>query len=931
MAFLVYAACFLSGAAALAFETLWFRLAGLTFGNSVWASSLVLGSFMTGVGFGSYLAARSGRKFRRPLLVYAILELIIGITGTALVFGFPHFTPLLLPLFRTLVESSTLMNVARLTVAFLLFVIPATAMGATLPVLVQALSSRDRNFGALLGKLYGINTLGATVGTILAGAVLIPKFGLRATGIIAGGWDIAAASLILAALIRIPEVSAADREPAATPAEKGWFDRILLTAMLCGGALLALEVVWMRYLSLFLPETTLTFCIVLAVVLAGIAAGGFIASVLARRLWKTYIPHLALGAAILVVLGYVLTGNSAPDQRAPPSKIVELALQLCFLVSLVSGMLFAACGQVVKERFQSEIKGTGLLTLANTIGAAVGSIGAGFVLIPLAGMEFSFFSIATLYILISLLALDRDCLRPGSGRRSIAYFCIAGVALAAIVLYPFGYMRNYVIPTIARQFFKGDSRLVAIREGNTETAIYLRSDLAGVPVSYRLLTNGHSMSGTGLQALRYMRLYVYLPLALDPEATDALLICFGVGTTASALTDSSRLRTIDVVDISENVLNISKEVNFYGDRHPLNDPRVRAIVEDGRFFLQSTKKKYDLITAEPPPPRLTGVCNIYSREYFHLLRDRLKEGGIATYWLPLYELHKSEAQAITSAFREVFPDATLWAGAGSDLMLLGTNNRKGGVTEEQFSALWKETLTRRKLEETGLDRPEDLGALFVADTKDIDAWINKVPPLQDNYPGVMQWFGREFPDDLQFLSPMYAERFAGSSFIREHWPEELRKRTLEQFRYQGYLNDYFEGNRRNHLIGLVQILTETERPDAALVLIGVEPTFLKLIDQAEKDHAGDGRLLTIRAAQALAGRKYAEAAGLFRTLSETDRSSQMMGLLVISTLLSGDATAARQILEDAQRAPVQVEENILTQLTAILERYPNAVRGDNWE
>ncbi len=138
------------------------------------------------------------------------------------------------------------------------------------------------------------------------------------------------------------------------------------------------------------------------------------------------------------------------------------------------------------------------------------------------------------------------------------------------------------------------------------------------------------MSGTGWGARRYMKLYVYLPVALHPDPKSALLISYGVGSTAKALTDTPDFQTIDVVDISPEILEMSAIVYPVPSDHPLNDPRVTVHVEDGRYFLQTTKQTFDLITGEPPPPIMAGVANLYSREYFQLIHDRLAEGGMVS-------------------------------------------------------------------------------------------------------------------------------------------------------------------------------------------------------------------------------------------------------------------------------------------------------------
>jgi len=186
---------FASGASALLFETLWFRQAGLAFGNSVWASSLVLAGFMGGLALGNTLAARYGNRLHNPVRAYALAEVAIGLTGIGLVYLLPVFGVALAPWFRPLEEFPWLLNTLRLSLAFLLLVIPSAAMGITLPLLTKTLMGYDRHFGRVLGRLYGWNTMGAVFGVVIGETVLIGAVGVHGTAITAGALNLFAATV----------------------------------------------------------------------------------------------------------------------------------------------------------------------------------------------------------------------------------------------------------------------------------------------------------------------------------------------------------------------------------------------------------------------------------------------------------------------------------------------------------------------------------------------------------------------------------------------------------------------------------------------------------------------------------------------------------------------------------------------------------------
>src|SRR5438874_256010 len=176
---------FLSGIGALIFETLWLRLSGLAFGNSIWAAALILSSFMAGLALGNAIAASSRIRRWRPLHLYALLEVLVALLGCTIVFGLPTLGELLRPIWQMLWNYQPALLGLRFTVSFVILLVPTTAMGLTLPVLIEDPILRQTNFGRAIGFLYGSNTLGAVVGAVLGEGYLIAAFGLRGTSLAA--------------------------------------------------------------------------------------------------------------------------------------------------------------------------------------------------------------------------------------------------------------------------------------------------------------------------------------------------------------------------------------------------------------------------------------------------------------------------------------------------------------------------------------------------------------------------------------------------------------------------------------------------------------------------------------------------------------------------------------------------------------------------
>ena len=537
---------FASGAAALLFETLWFRQAGLMLGNSVWATSLVTSSFMGGLAIGNAWAGARGGKWRRPLRAYAGLEAAIGVTGLGLVLLLPRLTALLAPAFTPLLSHLSLLNGLRFGVAFILLLVPATAMGATLPILARSFPSSEPRFGRALGMLYGFNTLGAVFGALLGEFFLIERFGLRGTGLCAAAIN---ASNVVAALLlsrRANEKAVVEASAPDAPALDGALRRLLAAGFLAGGILLSLEVVWFRLLLLFVFGSSLSFAVMLAVVLLGNGAGGLLAGLLVRRdseAWR-WLSGVALFAGAVTAFAYsalpdTLARYAAITVLSAPSDVLGLGIALMLPTALLSGALFTLMGAAVKAQGHGASRAVGALAFSNTIGAMVGPLLTTFVLLPGLGIEGAVFLLAAAYGMVALLGRPPKPLRANASRGTIAAAGIAGLAYVGLVaLFPFGLMRNNFARRPAPPYLGQGLHLEAYREGLTETVTYLVRDLGGEATSYRLLTNSFSMSGSNDSAQRYMKFFVFLPVALHPAPKKVLLISYGLGQTAKALVDT---------------------------------------------------------------------------------------------------------------------------------------------------------------------------------------------------------------------------------------------------------------------------------------------------------------------------------------------------------------------------------------------------------
>ena len=613
---------------------------------------------------------------------------------------------------------------------------------------------------------------------------------------------------------------------------------LLAAAALAGATLLAFEVLAFRFLLLYAHGTSRAFAVMLAAVLAGIAVGGLAASFLLRRCRGAFraagaLAFLAGASVVGAYASYERVAALRPEHASAMVDVAFLALPLVFPVSLLSGLLFTVIGRALQDHLGDETRTTGTLTLVNTLGAMLGSLLGGFVLLPGLGLERSLFALAVAYGVVGACALW--------GAPPVRRAWRVATALAAVLLvtllatFPFGHMRDRHLDRIVRRFGGDGSRVLAVRESSTETIVYLGRDLLGQPVSHRLVTNGFSMAATEWSGRRYMKAFVYVPLLLQAPPRSALLISYGVGGTAQALVDTPSLESIDVVDISRDIVEASRVTARAGGRHPLDDRRVRVHIEDGRFFLLSTPGRFDLITAEPPPPKYAGIGNLYSREYFALVRDRLNEGGVASYWLPVFLLEPGDARAIVQAFCASFEDCSLWTGAGLNWMLVGT--RGASTPGPDLDARgWGEGPGGEERRRLGFETPAWLAATFLGDASFLREWAAGVAPLEDNWPYRLS--PRIPPQDR--LDPQYAavmdvaaarRRFAESPWVRLTWGKALRDPAEALFEQQRWVNDALLPPGDPWYLSFESALRAGAAAQVRGLLLGVTPDELQIAEQ----------------------------------------------------------------------------------------------------
>ena len=632
----VYLIFVLSGSTALTYQIIWARWLALVFGSTTPSVSIVLSGFMSGLALGSWLVGRWLPRVGAPLRLFACLELGIG----AFALAFPILTAGADAIFAALVgeDASVLWGLCvRATLAALVLIVPTTLMGATLPLLSEFFH-RGNERGAMwkVGLLYGGNTLGAALGTLLVSFVSIELIGVRNTTLLAACLNL----IVGVSALRIQSDVAPARKPSPLPAAGPGLTRLALGVLAASGATaLASEVLWTRTVEGLVGNSTYAFAMLLMVYLVGIALGSAGVSCFVKRLEK--LP-LWLVASQLASAGWMLAAISLfygladalrplGGQALPPTLLLLFyvaASVILFPLGLLSGAVFPLATRILDaESVDAAGERVARAYTWNTVGAVVGGLLGGFVIAPHLDLFQGIYALVALYAATAFVGAALLAAACTASTRRDGSLALAGVALTLAVV-------AVVRLGDEKQF---QQRLEASRPG-AELVFHATGiqgittvlTLAGDPGPARALLVNH----TGMTArVTDTKMMAHVPLLLHPDPEDTLVICFGMGTTYRSAV--SHGRSVTVVELVDEVFEAfpffhldAEQVRAY--------PRGRMVTNDGRSFLKLSSARYDVITVDPPPPiDGAGVNHLYSLDFLELARDRLKPGGLMTHWIPL--------------------------------------------------------------------------------------------------------------------------------------------------------------------------------------------------------------------------------------------------------------------------------------------------------
>ncbi|MDW8284006.1 MAG: hypothetical protein RMK29_20065 [Myxococcales bacterium] len=730
---LVFFVFFLSGASGLIFEVLWTRQLGLVFGSTTLAMATVLGAFMGGLALGSHAAGRLMPRLGDPLRAYALCE--AGVGGYALLIpwllrAYPALNGLL---WQTLGNHPVLLTALRFVAVALLLLPPTTMMGATLPLLLQFLvryrgSTTAAHASVQAGALMALNTAGAVAGTFAAGFVLLPRCGVRTTYWLATSINLSLAAVVLLACRRL-------RTPARPPEHAGRLPQPPPTAMrrlavacyaVSGAVAMVYQVLWTRALAIVLGSSVYSFTLILLAFLIGLSGGAALATRLLPRLQQ---PVLALGLCHLLTLVLALVSHLTIDKLPAlflallrggtfsPDGLIFIQFLLAALAILPTTTAMGGVMPLTMRLYTASPTGAGrdvgTAYALNTIGAIVGSVAAGFLVLPALGVERGLLGcmVLTLSLGVVLLLCSE---RPRLG-------LVLGAAATTGTALFVGLAPRWSLEHFSAGLFRLSiaSDIIQHEKWPVPQLLYYHDGIATTVSVERwqtslALKNNGKVDASNSDDMPTQIMVGLMPLLLHPRALDrpptVAVIGYGSGVTAGAITQFPIARA-DVVELEPAVVEAGDR--FFGsyNHHASKDPRVRIVIEDGRNFLARPGPAYDVIVSEPSNPWITGVSSLFTVDYWRLARERLADDGVFCQWAQLYEMSQRNIKTLLRSFSAVFPYAYAFSAEdlSSDVILVASKRPLPldlARLERNFSP--QHPRLRAELERAGVRGAEDL-------------------------------------------------------------------------------------------------------------------------------------------------------------------------------------------------------------------------------
>ncbi len=737
---------FLSGMCALVYELVWTRWLGLIMGNFLTATSVVLAIFMTGLAIGSYSFGRLAARFSPAggVGLYALLEAGLAVLAA--------LSPLLLSttsgIYPELARAMPLLSV-RAGLSAIVLLAPTILMGGTLPALVRALSAARPD---LLGPVYAVNTAGAAIGPLLGAFVLMPALGMVRTLLFMAAVNASLAAAAYWISRRWPEKAAAPEQAAAGAEEKGgpaWSAAYGL-AFVSGMLALALEVGLTRQVQLLITGGSVYG---LAIVLAAFLVGMSLGAAGARRFPPADFRGAMLAYAAALCGIYIFSLSTPFWDLIPPAMagVWSSAEGFTYRMSLNFGLVFllllfpAACFGYALPSLAAALPSpgpasVGRLFAANTVGATLGALSAGFWLLPGLGLSRALLAIGGVAAAASGAAFFSGGV---FGKRWLpAVILPPALGLLFLLPRPDGAVMNSGAYNRPGMFLPGMQRVGATPRElmHWQGKIIYEEDgyfghiavRAAGPKYLTFVVNGKPDGSTTPGDLLTQVLSAHLGLWLHPDPRRVLLVGLGTGVSAGSVSLHRGIQELHVAEIEPVQLKVA-EIFSQHNYNVLEFPKLVMHLDDARHVLLTREERYDVILTEPSNLFVSGMVNLYTREFFELARQRLSPGGVLLVFVHYYQASAADLKGVYRTFSDVFPSACCWLHGGGDCFLVGI---KGGLAIDlaDWERRWKEKWVGADLRRVDVNSPLDIAKYYLWGPEELGAYAGEAKICTDDYP-----------------------------------------------------------------------------------------------------------------------------------------------------------------------------------------------------
>lgn len=735
---------FLSGMTGLIYEVIWIRMLTSVFGNTTYATSAVITAFMGGLALGSFVIGRFADRKQHLLKIYASLELGIGLTALSLPLLLDALNKFYAVFYQGLHYSNLQIMIIKTVMSFVILLVPTFLMGGTLPVLSKFFIRSTEQSGRRVGLLYGVNTLGATVGCFLAGFLFIEALGITKTIQFT-----AAINIFLAVVLFLISVfldsgkriemkkRIIDRQSRGSNLQSRYAILIITGFALAGFVSLSFEILWTRLLVFELHTTVYAFAIMLTTFLAGIGLGSLIFTLIDKyNVIKNHYKAFGVIESLIGVIGLVsifLFGNFesivSPWSAVSWGELIARKLCLAALIMIVPTVLMGIAFPLVSRIYTRNIKkvGTSIGTIysVNTVGGIFGAFLTGFLIVKIMGTQNSIILVSLIALIVGTLIL---VLRPVDSAESKTSrgISIAFISLLWIIAVAF---ISWIPEDFLYRYYN-----IAEKEVNSRVEIlYAHEGVEGITTVHRypdgnwvISTGSINVAGTDFTLRTTQKLQAHIPMLLHPNPEEVLQVGFGSGETSYILTTYETKR-VDVVEISRGVLKTGAQYFRDLNHDILHNPKFHPIIMDGANYIALTECKYDVIMNDAIWPFYSGNSGLYTKEYFEDCKLHLKDGGIMTSWLPV-ELPEESFKTLLKTFHSVFPYVSLWMAVthyNKHALIVGAL-RPINIDIDLFLKRFDQ-FARDDLRSINLDDPIFFLNAFKMDEAGFAEWVNSAP------------------------------------------------------------------------------------------------------------------------------------------------------------------------------------------------------------